>query len=66
MARAIHKLTARAAGDDFKAWPSLRRRRALSLRFPAEGRRRPVFLYTWRGKDREAGIPLGEQGRACL
>ena len=49
MARAIHKLTARAA-------------EAISK----DGRRRWTFMYTWRGKQREAGFGSAGPGGASL
>ena len=55
MARAIHKLTARAAETISK--PGRHSDGGgLYLSISAEGRRRWVFLYTWRGRLREAGL----------
>ena len=60
MARTIHKLSARAAETISKPGRHSDGGR-LYLSISAEGRRRWVFLYTWRGKQREAG--LGSAGR---
>ena len=55
MARAIHKLTAREAETIAK--PGRHSDGGgLYLFISAEGRRRWTFLYTWRGKLREAGL----------
>jgi len=65
MARAIHKFTARQAetisepgrhGDGG----------GLYLSISAEGRRRWVFLFTWRGKLREAGLGSASKGGVTL
>ena len=65
MARAIHKLTAREAetisrpgrhGDGG----------GLYLSISAEGRRRWVFLFTWNGKLREAGLGSAAKGGVSL
>jgi hypothetical protein len=62
MARAVHKLTARAA-ETISEPGRHSDGGGLYLSISAEGRRRWVFLYTWRGRLREADLRLGEQGR---
>jgi integrase len=65
MARAIHKLTARAA--DTLAKPGRHSDGGgLYLSISGEGRRRWVFLYTWRGKQREAGLGAAGKGGVSL
>ena len=65
MARAIHKLTARAA----EAISKLGRHSdggGLYLSISKDGRRRWTFMYTWRGKQREAGLGPAGPGGASL
>ena len=65
MVRAIHKLAAMAA----KTISKLGRHSdggGLYLSISAEGRRRWVFLYTWRGKLREAGLGSASKGGVSL
>jgi integrase len=65
MARAIHKLTARAA--ETRAKPGRHSDGGgLYLSISGEGRRRWVFLYTWRGKQREAGLGAAGKGGVSL
>ena len=65
MARAIHKLTARAAETIFK--PGRHSDGGgLYLSISAEGRRRWVFLFTWRGRLREAGLGSASKGGVSL
>ena len=65
MARAIHKLTARAAETISK--PGRHSDGGgLYLSISAEGRRRWVFLYTWRGRHREAGLGSASKGGVSL
>jgi integrase len=65
MARAIHKLTARAAETISK--PGRHGDGGgLYLSVSADGRRRWVFLYTWRGKLREAGLGSASKGGVTL
>jgi integrase len=65
MARAIHKLTARAA--ETLAKPGRHSDGGgLYLSISGEGRRRWVFLYTWRGKQREAGLGAAGKGGVSL
>ena len=65
MARPIHKLTAREA--ETKAEPG---RHAdgggLYLSISSEGRRRWIFLFTWNGKLREAGLGSANRGGVSL
>ena len=65
MARQIHKLTARGA----EAISELGRHGdggGLYLSISAEGRRRWVFLFTWNGKLREAGLGSASKGGVSL
>jgi integrase len=65
MARAIHKLTARAAETISK--PGRHSDGGgVYLSISGEGRRRWVFLYTWRGKLREAGLGSAAKGGVSL
>ena len=65
MARAIHKLTARQAETIAK--PGRHSDGAgLYLFISADGRRRWTFLYTWRGKLREAGLGSANKGGVTL
>ena len=65
MARAIHKLTARAAETISK--PGRHSDGGgLYLSISVEGRRRWVFLFTWRGKLREAGLGSASKGGVSL
>ena len=65
MARAIHKLTARAAETISK--PGRHSDGGgLYLSISADGRRRWVFLFTWRGKQREAGLGAAGKGGVSL
>jgi integrase len=65
MARAIHKLTARAAETILK--PGRHSDGGgLYLSNSAGGRRRWVFLYTWRGKLREAGLGSASKAGVSL
>jgi integrase len=65
MARAIHKLTARGAETTSK--PGRHSDGGgLYLSISAEGRRRWVFLYTWRGRLREAGLGSAGKGGVSL
>jgi integrase len=65
MARAIHKLTARVAETLVK--PGRHSDGGgLYLSISGEGRRRWVFLYTWRGKQREAGLGAAGKGGVSL
>ena len=65
MARAMHKLTAKAAETISK--PGRHSDGGgLYLSISAEGRRRWVFLYTWRGKHREAGLGSASKGGVSL
>jgi integrase len=65
MARAIHKLTARAAETISK--PGRHSDGGgLYLSISAEGRRRWVFLFTWRGRLREAGLGSASKGGVSL
>jgi integrase len=65
MARAIHKLTAR--GAETLAKPGRHSDGGgLYLSISGEGRRRWVFLYTWRGKQREAGLGAAGKGGVSL
>ena len=65
MPRAIHRLSARAAETISKLG-----RHAdgggLYLSISNGGRRRWVFLYTWRGKIREAGLGTAGKGGVSL
>ena len=65
MPRAIHRLSARAAETISKLG-----RHAdgggLYLSISDGGRRRWVFLYTWRGKTREAGLGAAGKGGVSL
>ncbi len=65
MARAIHKLTARAAETISKPGRHSDGR-GLYLSISADGRRRWVFLYTWRGRLREAGLGSASKGGVSL
>jgi len=65
MARAIHKMTAREAETIAK----LGRHSdggGLYLFISVDGRRRWTFLYTWRGKLREAGLGSASKGGVTL
>jgi integrase len=65
MARAIHKLTARAA--ETLAKPGRHSDGGgLYLSISGEGRRRWVFLNTWRGRQREAGLGAAGKGGVSL
>ncbi len=65
MARAIQKLTARAAETISK--PGRHSDGGgLYLSISGDGRRRWVFLYTWRGKLREAGLGSAAKGGVSL
>ena len=65
MTRAINKLSARAADTILK--PGRHSDGGgLYLSISADGRRRWVFLYTWRGKLREAGVGPALKGRTYL
>ena len=65
MARAIHKLTARQAETIAK--PGRHSDGGgLYLFISADGRRRWTFLYTWRGKLREAGLGSANKGGVTL
>jgi hypothetical protein len=65
MARAIHKLTARGAEAISK--PGRHSDGGgLYVSISAEGRRRWVFLYTWRGRLREAGLGSASKGGVSL
>ena len=65
MARAIHKLTARQAETISK--PGRHGDGGgLYLSVSSDGRRRWVFLYTWRGKLREAGLGAAGKGGVTL
>ena len=65
MARAIHKLTARAAEAISK--PGRHSDGGgLYLSISKDGRRRWTFMYTWRGKQREAGLGPAGPGGASL
>jgi hypothetical protein len=65
MARAIHKLTARQAETISK--PGRHGDGGgLYLSISADGRRRWVFLYTWHGKLREAGLGSASKGGVTL
>jgi len=65
MARAIQKLTARAAETISK--PGRHSDGGgLYLSISGDGRRRWVFLYTWRGKLREAGLGSAAKGGVPL
>jgi integrase len=65
MARAIHKLTARAA-DTISKPGRHSDGGGLYLSISGDGRRRWVFLYTWRGKLREAGLGAASKGGVSL
>jgi len=65
IARTIHKLTARAAETISK--PGRHSDGGgLYLSISAEGRRRWVFLYTWRGRLREAGLGSASKAGVSL
>jgi integrase len=65
MARAIHKLTARAA--ETLARPGRHSDGGgLYLSISGDGRRRWVFMYTWLGKQREAGLGPAARGGVSL
>ncbi len=65
MTRAIHKFTARAV--ETLAKPGRHSDGGgLYLSISSEGRRRWVFLYTWRGKQREAGLGPAAKGGVTL
>ena len=65
MARTIHKLSAKAAETISK--PGRHSDGGgLYLSISGEGRRRWVFLYTWRGKLREAGLGSASKGGVSL
>jgi integrase len=65
MARAIHKLTARVVETISK--PGRHSDGGgLYLSISGEGRRRWVFIYTWRGKQREAGLGSAGKGGVSL
>jgi integrase len=65
MTRAIHKLTARQA--EMLAKPGRHSDGGgLYLSISADGRRRWVFMYTWRGKQREAGLGSAAKGGVAL
>ena len=63
--RAIHKLTARAAETISKAGRHSDGG-GLYLSMSADGRRRWVFLFTWRGKLREAGLGSASKSGVTL
>jgi integrase len=65
MARAIHKLTARAVETISKSGRHSDGG-GLYLSLSGEGRRRWVFMYTWRGKQREAGLGSAAKGGVSL
>jgi len=63
MARPLHKLTARQAETIVK--PGRHSDGGgLYLFISGDGRRRWTFLYTWRGKLREAGLGSANKGGA--
>jgi hypothetical protein len=65
MARTIHKLTARVAETISK--PGRHSDGGgLYLSISGEGRRRWVFMYTWRGRQREAGLGAASKGGVPL
>ena len=65
MARTIHKLTARAVETISK--PGRHSDGGgLYLSISGEGRRRWVFMYTWRGRQREAGLGAASKGGVSL
>jgi hypothetical protein len=65
MARAIHKLTARRVETLIE--PGRHSDGGgLYLSISREGWRRWVFMYTWRGKQREAGLGSAGKGGASL
>jgi integrase len=65
MARAIHKLTARAV--ETISQPGRKSDGGgLYLSISGDGRRRWVFMYTWRGKQREAGLGSAGKGDVSL
>jgi integrase len=65
MTRAIHKLTARAVETISK--PGRHSDGGgLYLAISGEGRRRWVFMYMWRGKQREAGLGSAGKGSVSL
>jgi integrase len=65
MARAIQKLTARAA-DTITKPGRHSDGGGLYLSISGDGRRRWVFLYTWRSKLREAGLGAASKGGVSL
>ena len=65
MSRAIHKLTARAV-DTISKHGRHSDGGGLYLSISADGRRRWVFLYTWRGRLREAGLGPASKGGVSL
>jgi integrase len=65
MARAIHKLTAREAETIAKPGRHSDGG-SLYLFISGDGRRRWTFLYTWRGKLREAGLGSASKGGVTL
>ena len=65
MARAIHKLTARAA-NTLKKPGRHSDGGGLYLSISGDGRRRWVFMYTWGGKQREAGLGAAAKGGVSL
>jgi len=65
MPRAIHRLSARAAETISKLGRHAEGG-GLYLSISSGGRRRWVFLYTWRGKIREAGLGAAGRGGVSL
>jgi integrase len=65
MARAIHKLSARAVETISKPGRHSDGG-SLYLSISGDGRRRWVFLYAWRGKQREAGLGPAARGGVSL
>ena len=65
MARAIHKLTARAA-ETISETGRHGDGGGLYLSISLDGRRRWVFLFTWNGKLREAGLGSAVKGGVTL
>ena len=63
MARTIHKLTAREVETETKPG-RLSDGGGLYLFISPDGRRRWTFMYTWRGKQREAGLGRAPEKKA--
>jgi integrase len=65
MARVIHKLTAREV-ETFSKAGRHSDGGGLYLSISANGRRRWVFMYTWHGRQREAGLGPASKGGVSL